>query len=241
MGQSRNENILENILGASNPIVPPQSRIEELLIQLLEQGSTIDPEVVEQAVSDWLDEHPEATTTVQDGSITLAKLASAVAAKINAVDQLSEEIATKLDANQGSANAGKIMVIDSTGEIVPGVGGSGGTVAVDSAFSSTSENPVQNKVIYGAVTKTETVSGSTPAITAVENTRYICGEVSTLAITLPASGIIDVVFESGSTATVLTITGTVSWANDFDATALDANTIYEISIADGLGVACAWT
>lgn len=37
-----------------------------------------DPEVIEQAVTDWLDEHPEATTTVQDGSITEAKLAPAL-------------------------------------------------------------------------------------------------------------------------------------------------------------------
>ena len=33
-------------------------------------------------ISDWLEEHPEATTTVQDGSITVAKLANDVATKI---------------------------------------------------------------------------------------------------------------------------------------------------------------
>lgn len=37
MGQSRNENILENILGASNPLGEPQSREEALLMQLLEK------------------------------------------------------------------------------------------------------------------------------------------------------------------------------------------------------------
>jgi hypothetical protein len=37
-----------------------------------------DPEEIEQAVSDWLDEHPEATTTVEDGSITEAKLVTAL-------------------------------------------------------------------------------------------------------------------------------------------------------------------
>lgn len=36
MGQSRTENILENILGASNPLGEPQSREEALLMQLLE-------------------------------------------------------------------------------------------------------------------------------------------------------------------------------------------------------------
>ena len=34
MGQSRNENILENILGAENEIPEPVSRIETLLIQI---------------------------------------------------------------------------------------------------------------------------------------------------------------------------------------------------------------
>lgn len=90
-----------------------------------------------------------------------------------------------------------------------------------------------------------TVSGSTPSITAVAGKRYVCGEVSTLTIAVPASGIIDVIFESGTTATVLTITPetghTVSWANGFDQTSLDASTKYELNIMDDLGVAASWT
>ena len=35
-----------------------------------------DPAVIEQAVDDWLDENPQATTTVQDGSLTEAKFTS---------------------------------------------------------------------------------------------------------------------------------------------------------------------
>lgn len=38
MGDSRDEDILENILGATNPLEPPQSRIESLLQQILAQG-----------------------------------------------------------------------------------------------------------------------------------------------------------------------------------------------------------
>ena len=94
-----------------------------------------------------------------------------------------------------------------------------------------------------------TVSGTTPAITALPGIRYVCGEVSTLDITLPASGCIDVVFESGSTATVLTVTPptgkTLSWTGDFDPTALEADTVYEINVAvvgdKCLGVAASWT
>lgn len=91
----------------------------------------------------------------------------------------------------------------------------------------------------------ETVTGTTPTITALAGVQYVCGEVATLDITLPASGCVDVRFESGSTPTVLTITPpsgvTVKWAGGFDPDNLDANTTYEINICDGLGVAASWT
>lgn len=91
-----------------------------------------------------------------------------------------------------------------------------------------------------------TVSGSTPTIEAWAGIRYVCSECSTLAIIPPANGIIDVVFESGSTPTALTVTPptgmTMHWANGFDPTSLDANTVYEINIMDGCyGVVGTWT
>ena len=90
-----------------------------------------------------------------------------------------------------------------------------------------------------------TVSGTTPTINALPGIQYICGEVATLDISLPVSGCIDVVFQSGSTSTVLTVTPptgvTVKWANGFDPTALEANATYEINIMNGLGVAANWT
>lgn len=93
------------------------------------------------------------------------------------------------------------------------------------------------------------VTGTTPTITALSGIQYVCGEVSTLDITLPASGIVDVVFQSGSTPTVLTITPptgmTVEWANGFDSTSLEAVTLYELNIkmvgSKCLGVAGTWT
>lgn len=90
-----------------------------------------------------------------------------------------------------------------------------------------------------------TITGTTPTITALPGVRYVCGECSTLDITLPASGCVDVVFESGTTPTVLTITPptgvTLKWANGFDPTALEANTTYEIRFRDGhLASAFAW-
>ena len=42
----------------------------------LAKNNSADPSVIEEKVSAWLEDHPEATTTVQDGSITYSKLHS---------------------------------------------------------------------------------------------------------------------------------------------------------------------
>lgn len=83
------------------------------------------------------------------------------------------------------------------------------------------------------------VSGTTPSISGEASHKYICGEVSTISITPPVSGTIDVVFESGTTPAVLTATG-VTFPEWFDDSSLDANTTYEINISDGLGVVTSW-
>lgn len=61
MGQSRNENILENMLGASNPLGEPRSREEALLMQLLDKISLIDKAIIWRGVT---------TTEITDGSST---------------------------------------------------------------------------------------------------------------------------------------------------------------------------
>ena len=93
--------------------------------------------------------------------------------------------------------------------------------------------------IIDGSTGTVDVTGTTPTITAVENTRYVCGEVATLTITPPASGICIIRFNSGTTATVLTTTGVV-WPDWFDATELEASRVYEICITDGYGAVMSW-
>lgn len=82
----------------------------------------------------------------------------------------------------------------------------------------------------------ENVSGSAVSITGQANYRYNCTEssVTTLSITPPSAGSIDVYFTSGSSATVLTVPNTVKWPAWFDATALEPNTLYEILITDGV-------
>lgn len=83
------------------------------------------------------------------------------------------------------------------------------------------------------------VTGSTPSITGESGKRYVCGTVDSISITPPGTGIIDVVFTSGTTPTVLTAPG-VTWPSWFNPNALDASTIYEINVMNGLGGVMAW-
>lgn len=95
--------------------------------------------------------------------------------------------------------------------------------------------------IVDGSTGTVDVSGTTPTITAVENTRYVCGEVTTLDFTPAASGICIVRFTSGSTVTVLTLPSTIKFPEWFDPTSLETNTIYEICVTDGIyGAVMSW-
>jgi len=95
--------------------------------------------------------------------------------------------------------------------------------------------------IQDGSTGTVDVSGTTPTITAVENTRYVCGEVTSLNFTPATSGICIVRFTSGSSITVLTLPSTVKFPEWFDPTSLETNTIYEICVTDGVyGAVMSW-
>lgn len=95
--------------------------------------------------------------------------------------------------------------------------------------------------IVDGSTGTVDVTGAAPTITAVENTRYVCGEVTSLTITPAASGICIIRFTSGSTPTLLTLPSTVKFPEWFDATTLETDTIYEICITDGVyGAVMSW-
>jgi hypothetical protein len=87
------------------------------------------------------------------------------------------------------------------------------------------------------------ISGTVINLTAKAGVRYICiGDVSQLTFTPSATGICDVRFTSGSTATVLTVPSTVLWPDWFDPTALEANTTYELNVMDGkYGAVATWS
>ena len=67
------------------------------------------------------------------------------------LQQYGQALNQKLDKNQGASNAGKILGIGEDGIVVPQDKPTGSTVTVDSELSSTSVNPVQNKIITAAL------------------------------------------------------------------------------------------
>ena len=67
-------------------------------IALMKKNKPTDAQV-ESAVSDWLDDHPEATTTVQDGSITKAKLDSNLQGTVDDVSDLKNAISELTPGN----------------------------------------------------------------------------------------------------------------------------------------------
>lgn len=81
------------------------------------------------------------------------------------------------------------------------------------------------------------LSGSTVTQTGAANTMYICGTLTELTFAAPLSGICGIRFSTGSTPTVLTVTGVSYWMNGFDPTSLEASKTYEINILNTVGVA----
>lgn len=142
----------------------------------------------------------------------------------------------KLDKNQGIANNGKIMGVNSSGNVVP-VEVEGGYVTVTETLE---ENEDYSIIIEeGQYADRVIITGSTPSIVAQSNMQYICGEVLSLSFTPALIGISDVIFTSGSSATILTLPQTVKMPDWFE---IETNTTYEISITDGVyGVVASWS
>lgn len=108
-------------------------------------------------------------------------------------------------------------------------------------YSDNAKAAIKSMIGVESDVTTIEVSGTATTINGIANTRYLCGEVTSISITPPAYGICDVRFTSGSTVTVLTLPSTVKMPAWFDTTALEANTIYEINIVDGVyGTVATW-
>ena len=82
------------------------------------------------------------------------------------------------------------------------------------------------------------LSGTQITQVGADNTFYVCGELTELTFTAPAVGITMIRFTSGTTPTVLTISGVTAWMYGFDPTTdIEASKTYDINVLNGIGVA----
>ena len=110
----------------------------------------------------------------------------------------------------------------------------------DTQMSDSSTNPVQNRVIKAYVDAAGTygmnvvkdLSSTDITLAAQAETRYIYGELASLTVSsLPSEGLVDILFTSGTTATVVSLPNTVKMPSWFS---VGASMTVEISILDGV-------
>jgi len=131
------------------------------------------------------------------------------------LSELNRHLSDKQDKPQTAGTAGQVLALDDNLNPVwanqSGGGGGGGMNIVN-------------------------LSGTQITQTGADNTMYMCGELTELTFTAPATGITGIRFTSGTTPTVLTVSGVTSWMFDFDPTSLEASKTYEINVLNGVGV-----
>lgn len=89
---------------------------------------------------------------------------------------------------------------------------------------------------YQKVITVENKTSSDTSVTLTADKFYVFPTMATLAVTVSATGLYMFRFQSGSTATSLTVTG----ATMPDSFTVEANKIYEVNIYNGYGVVSSW-
>ena len=217
--QSRNEAILQNMLGADNVLPEPQSRIEELLQEILEQGQggSVTPESIVTATGQM---------TTQQAADTLGNIGGVaqdggVATVPTIVASLSDDDGVRVEGGIDQNNDAYLTLVDTYGDENVLVGGLAAPV---------NANDAANKAYVDGYTVT--VSGTTPSIAAADNTIYECGELTSLTISsFPATGKFWIWFTSGATPT--TTTGIANFT-------AEANKLYKITVENGYATYDSW-
>lgn len=121
-------------------------------IALIKALAKIDPADIEQSVSDWLDDHPEATTTVEDGSVGYEKLDASLQGAINGKPETKSTNASDVDLD----------ITDDSGNVL----------------ARLSNGNIETKGFRGFAYKEFVASGttSTQSITVTLNQPFKCGD-----------------------------------------------------------------
>ena len=185
-------------------------------------------------------EYAERATSDEDGHNLLLTLESFHVTEIG-----SQKLAADTDLN---GNSLELTISNNTVTAIGGksIAGSGGGVVVDSALSSTSENPVQNKVVYAAIEGVKGIikDGGTLTDAALINvpnnavsTLTTAQSALTLNVNLASGEIPNFAVEiTTSAAVTLTVTKTVGngspvelYPSEAGGTSLESGKLYQVT------------
>ena len=181
-----------------------------------------DPAVIEAAVSDWLDDHPEATTTVEDGSITEEKLASDVLLTLstleNDVSDVKNDIAgqdDRIETIETELNGEETIA---TKSVNPDSAWSQGGVVADVGYQidfSSSQwyryayyNIGEDDISYTVTTHQSTSSGYPKYVHFVDSTGKVLSSVGNVESTEGDYTYTDIPIPSGAVKMYVTYFGT---------------------------------
>lgn len=190
--------------------------------------------------------------TDDDGSATTASFDAQADTVWNKAQTLSSaqqaQARTNIGAQEALVSGTNIKTINNESILGSGnitvSGGGGGSVTVDTALDATSTNPVQNAVITtnlnGKAEKITEVNHGTSdtSLALTPNVFHVWGTVESLTLTLGTgeSGVMNEYmfqFDSGSTATTLSLPSSVKWITD---NTIETNKTYQVSILNNLAV-----
>lgn len=96
-------------------------------------------------------------------------------------------------------------------------------------------------LLLNTITVTEDTTSTDVTLEVENGVRYIYGALNTLTVSAyPRTGIADIIFDSGATATVVTLPSGLTLPVWFDPTDIEVNTRYELNFADGNLVVATW-
>jgi len=181
----------------------------------------------------WTGSDPYTSTVTVTGCTVTEKTLVNILPDSAVVEQMQEDGITEIYiTNNGGALTATAIGGAPTQAITLNVLCTESDFAADIDELSRHLNDKQDKTNYVNVTGTTLTLAP-----AVDNTMYLCGELTELTVTAPASGIFAVRFTSGTTPTVVTLNG-ITMPDDW--TGAEASTTYEINVLNGLGVWQSW-
>lgn len=109
------------------------------------KGALTDPTIVNAAVSDWLDDHPEATTTVEDGAISYAKLNSSLQGTVDDVGKLKSDVDDFSETVEGKNKYNPAACSPEDGKLYDGTTGA---IKAGASYAATGKIPVEENTQY---------------------------------------------------------------------------------------------